>query len=376
MAVTVQDYYSTITRSGTLAIFSAGSLGPKIEITGFRIGARSAAEGAIADRNDTDVDDFVYQGSAAQISYQVLAEGDACLFQIVLDENVGDFNVGQIGLMIGNTLFSKSVLYRGENKWRSALPGRLGNTITFNIILNIANVESCVNLTLLKSFYANLPQVETENDLPPAISSTYSTYIVRNHTKTGTMALASKRNNVWNFATQRTIAGNGEGVIPVGVDAFDASVKRNMSVYFDDDTKKFFPADSSNVARFPVGIRSSDFEVTTVGQVVRYTDDDIWPSLTPRTIYSTGESVNVGRPITEARAAPYGMALSSNVMFVDFSYQLHRNYANNETVLGGALPKDNTHGHKLATVEIPGFMSAEDKEKLDGIGTLSLMSAV
>lgn len=375
MAVTVQDFYSAITKSGTQAILSAGTTGPKIDITGFRIGARSAAEGAIADENDTDVDDFVYAGDSTAISYQVLPDSGSCLFQIVLDENVGDFKVGQIGLMVGNTLFSKSVLYRNENKWKSELPTRFGNTITFNIILTIANVESCINLTILRALYASLPQVETENDLPSAASAAYSTYLVRNHTKTGTMTIASRRNNVWNYTTQRQYVASGEGVMPVGSSFFDTSVKRNMAVYYDSAAKKFYPADSSNVAKFPVGIRISDFEVMTTGILQRYTTDDIWPALVEGSLYSTGSGGDAGKPITAVRSAPYGIALTTNTMFIDFTYQLHRNYANNTTVTG-AVPFDKTHGHELATTTKPGFMSPEDKTKLDSIGSLILLSAV
>lgn len=375
MATTIQDYYSVITKAGTQAIMSAGTSGPLIDITGFRIGARSAAQGAVADKNDTDVDDFVYSGDSTAISYQVLPDSESCMFQIVLDESVGDFTVGQIGLMAGNTLFSKSVLFRTENKWKSELPGRYGNTITFNIILTISDVESCINLTILRSLYASLPQVETENDLPLAATSLYNTYVVRNHTKTGTEALASKRNNQWNFTTMRPSAGNGEAVIPVGSTAFDASVKINMSVYYDSTAEKYLPADVSDVTKHPVGVRSSTFEVMTCGLLHRYNTDDIWPVLNLGNLYSTGSSANIGKPILSNSAAPYGLAVSQDSMFVDFGYQLYRNTAN-KTVVVGPIPIDRTHGHLLATQTVPGFMSAEDKSKLDGFGNISLMSSV
>lgn len=376
----VQDLYSVLTDAGISAIINAGTSGPAIDITGFRIGSRSVAEGAVPSKSDSDVDDFVYQGSATQIAYQILPDGRGCMFQIVLDEDIGDFTVGQIGLMVGSVMLSKTVLYRGENKWRSNLPGVMGNALVFNIILEISNVQSCINLTLMRSLYASLPEVNTESGLPPANTATYNTYLVRNHTKLGVSVIATVRNGIWLYAVNRYFAGHGQNIVPVGTAAFAAGIKINSTVYYDVDEKKYYPADYNNVSKHPVGVRISDFEIMTVGLIQRYVNDDIWPpTITPGQIYYTGSISTAGRPQENRSYAAYGMAVSSDTMFVNFKFTQHSQSLLDAVIgsnpINGVAPIDPSHRHPDATETSPGFMSTGDKEKLDSLvlGKMSML---
>lgn len=365
MSAIVTDFYSVMTKAGRIAAIASGNMGPKIEITGFRIGSRSAAEGAIADKLATDVDDFVYESDTTRIAYALMPDSESCLFRITLDENIGDFDVGQIALMIGPTMFSKSVLFKKTPKWKSVLPGRYGNTVSFDIVLTLSDVEGCINLTLLKSLYTSLPEVANETLLPVPSSSLYNVYLVRNHTTLGIPTLAVRRNNEWYHSPHRIVPNQGDGVIVIQPSMFDASVKINMAVYYDYAAKKFYPADPAVAAKSPIGIRTADHEITTLGFVKRYTPDDIWPgTMTVGQMYSTNVAPNAGKPTAIATYGAYGLAVSNDLVYVSFPPLFTSFLQTVVTPPIGEVPVDNSHTHTLATAVKHGFMSMSDFSKL------------
>jgi hypothetical protein len=356
MSVIVRDMYSTVLSAGVTAAIAAGSTGPKIDITGFQIGSSSAAQGATVDENDTGVDNWVYSGDASQIYYALLPDSDACLFRIVLDENVGDFQVGQICLMIGDTAFSKSVLYRQQAKWKSVLPSRYGNVLTFDLVLAISDAQSCINLTMLQDLYASLPEVADETYLPNAFVTIYNTYLVRNHTELGVPTVASRRNGAWHHAPHRQVAGQGEGVLAVAPALFHGSVRINMAVYFDYNTGKYMPARADDEIKYAIGVRTSLCEITQTGFIHRYVADDIWPAtLTPNTVLSV-QTATPGVPGTAATCHPYGYVVSNKAVYVDFAGDVVESWLVQQPSLAGKTPLSRSHGHDIATEEKPGFM--------------------
>ena len=368
MSVVVSDMYSVILDAGVQAAIAAGTSGPAFNITGFQLGAPSAAQGATAVSTATGVDSWVYTGDANQIYYALLPDSDACLFRIVLDESVGNFAVGQICLMIGNTAFSKSVLYQQQNKWQSNLPSVYGNSISFDLVLAISDAQSCINLTMMQSLYAMLPEVADETLLPAAGSTLYNTYIVRNHTELGIPTVAVARNSEWYHTPHRLQAGQGEAVIAVPPAMFDVSVQVNMAVYFNYASGTYLPADPTDQNKFPIGIRTSISEVTQTGYVSRYmagTASDIWPSnLTLNQMYS----VQVGTPGIPGLTATYqayGIAISNDLMYVDLAHSLTASWLDQNATVAGVQPLDESHKHLQVTETSDGFMIAADKLKLD-----------
>lgn len=361
----VNDSYSVITKAGRQAAIAAGVTGPKIEITGFRIGSKSATEGAVPNTSDTDVEDFVYESDASRISYSLMPDSETCQFLVTLDENVGDFDVGQIALMIGPTMFSKSILYKKSPKWKTTLPLRVGNTRTYSIELTLSDVENCINLTLLKSTYTSLPEVPTEASLPVASSSIYNTYLVRNHTFLGIPTIASRQGDDWWHTPIRITPNQGQGVIVVVPDLFDVSVGINMAVYYDVTAEKYFPADNADPLKYPIGIRTSQHEVTTLGFVRRVTSGtDIWPALNIGNVYSVGTGGTVGAPSLTAAYAPYGLAITNNLMHVNFSDNINQHYLNTLSTIVGVAPNNKAHRHTNASAGGDGFMSIDDYNKL------------
>ena len=349
MSVIVRDMYSTVLDAGITAAIAAGTTGPSINITGFTMGSTSAAQGGVANSSDTGVDNLVYTGTASQIYYALLPDSDACLFRIVLDDTVGNFEVGQICLMIGSTAFSKSVLYQQQYKWKSVLPGIYGNTLTFDLVLAISDVQSCINLTLLQELYASLPEVSDETQLPNAATTIYNCYLVRNHTALGIPVTAVRRNGYWSFAPHRAVAGQGEGVLAVATTLFDSSVAINMAVYYDYSADKYLPADATNPHKFPIGVRTSACEITQTGFISRYAAADIWPTtLTPNTLLSV-QRATPGVPGTaDLTYQPYGYVVSQNLVYVDFAGELEESWLTQKTAQVGAIPISKSHFHEVS----------------------------
>lgn len=339
MAVVVNDAYSVVTDAGVQAAIAAGGSGPQISITGFQIGSLSAADGAVPDPTATTVDNWQYTGTATQIYYAAEPNSDSCIFRVLLDDTVGNFTVGQIGLMVGTTLFSKSVLFQPQKKWQSNLPALIGNTLPFDLILGISNAQSCINLSILQTLDATLPEVSDETFLPDPTTTLYDTYLCQNNTTTGVPALAARRTGAWFLRSLRSVGGQGETVLAIPSSYFSPLVQPNMAVYFDFTQNLLLPADSASNYKFPIGIATSNYEVVQTGFVKRSTSGtDIWPNpLQTGKIYS----VQVGSPGIPGLAptySTYGLATDANTMYVDMANSLGRSYlaqTSMTTTIGG-----------------------------------------
>ena len=367
MSAVVTDLYSTLLQTGITASIAGGVTGPKIDITGFQIGSLSAADGAVADKTATGVDNWVYTDPTINnIYYAELPDSDACLFRVILDESVGNFTVGQICLMIGaTTAYSKSVLYQPQKKWKSNLPGLFGNNVSFDIVLAISDAQSCINLTMLTPLYASLPEVTDETLLPAATSSIYNSYLCRNHTRLGVPVIAVRRNGVWSFTIARAVAGQGDGVLAINPALVDPSVSINMAVYFDFAAQLFLPADANNEDKFPIGILTSTYEVTQTGYVTRYANADIWPGTI---VAKTSLYVTPGNPGVPSEAVSYqhyGYVADNNTIYVDFAGEFKESAIVQNGTIAGAIPMSKSHRHPMASETVDGFMSYTDKLKLD-----------
>lgn len=352
MAIIVNDLYSTITDAGVRAIIAAGSAGggPQINITGFQIGTLSAADGATPDPTASAVSNWVYTGSVNQIFYAAEPNSNSCIFRIVLDETVGNFNIGQIALFTGSTMFSLSILFQQVPKWKQNLPSLQGNSLAFDLVLGISNAQSCINLTLLQSLDATLPEVQDETQLPDPGTTIYDTYLCDNNTTTGVPALASRRGTSWWLRSMRSVGGQGETVLAVSPSMFDSSVAINMAVYFDYTLGKFMPANPNVNWKFPIGVATSSYEVVQTGFIKRYATNDIWPAtITAQAVYCVKVGTP-GVPGAEPTYNVYGMAVDNNTMYIDMADKLGASYLAQMSLIGaiGGVPGASLNQYELS----------------------------
>jgi hypothetical protein len=158
---------SLVTDAGIAAAIAAGTSGILVNITGFTLGTSSAAQGATATASDTAVDNLVFTGDTSYMTVSI-QNSDTVLFRIFLGQEVGDFNIGQIGLMMGSTLFSKHVLPAQTYKTVGSPPTTLGNIKVFDVAIRLTNIANLLNLSYIAAMYASLPEVDFETSSAPS----------------------------------------------------------------------------------------------------------------------------------------------------------------------------------------------------------------
>jgi Collagen triple helix repeat (20 copies)/Phage tail-collar fibre protein len=318
---------AVITTAGITAAINAGVDGPQITVTGFRIGSQSFADGAQALVTDTDVDGFVFQGTTSQISYTVVDQ-DTVMWTISLDSTIGNFEIGQIGLLLSdNVLWAKAVYPAESPKYMSDPPNTVGNFKFYKILMRLANVANLINLTILTSDDANLPEVPTELVLPPALSSPFDCYMVDNHTHIGVPTTALRFNDNWYHSPHHLNPGQGSGVLVVSPTSFDASAPTFGPVSFNAATLTYGAADSQDGSKNVIGVRTSTFEITLLGQMPGSLCGLGTTVLTPGTLFYVGTEATAGQLTTTISGAPIALAVSSTDICI-FSAAL--------TGLGGA----------------------------------------
>lgn len=317
---------SVITTAGIQAALNAGQNGPYIDITGFRIGSESAADGYVALATATDVGGFVYEGSSAQLAYNVVDQ-DTVIFTIGLDTTVGNFQIGNIALTIANTNtpFCIAVYPTQTSKYLSDPPTVVGNILYYKILMRLANVASLLNVTIIESDTASLPEVPTELQLPDAFSSPYNCYMVDNHTHLGTPTTALRLNGQWYHSAHYESAGMNDTILPVTSAMFDSTVPlstfptsaASAVVGYHTQTNKFYKMDNVDVdgVLFCVGVRCSSFQIVTRGLI--QIDTTLLGTLTTGTVYYAGTGATAGQLTSTPNIFPVGIAVSSNYLWVD-----------------------------------------------------------
>jgi hypothetical protein len=185
-----------VTNAGIAAAIAAGNEGPQININGFQIGQDIITP----DPTLTAVSTAVYIGSSSQIQYEIL-NNNTVVYVITLDETVGDFTIGNIGLFTNTgTMFAISALPIAEPKLSTSSLG-LGTRRIFNIIITLSQLATISEFVIEESQTGNLPEVANETLLPNANTSVYDTYLcdVLNFTGRGFPGLASRFNGQWWF---------------------------------------------------------------------------------------------------------------------------------------------------------------------------------
>lgn len=187
---------TVITKVGESAIIRAGISGPQIKVASFRIGSSLI----VPNENATDVADTVYIGVSSQIQYQILSESDF-VYHILLDENIGNFNIGNIGLFLEDgTMLTITSLPGLVAKYRSEGTTTIGNYKAFDIHIKIDGQQAITDLTLLTVLESAIPEHITQDTMLPAAVAPYPLYLVRSHTLfSGRPTLAARVNGNWYY---------------------------------------------------------------------------------------------------------------------------------------------------------------------------------
>jgi len=287
---------TVITNAGIQAVITAENDGPKIKITSVKIGS------AIINPTSsmTDVTDFVWQGNSSYLTYNII-DANTFAFKVTLDESVGDFNVGNIGLFTASgDLFCLTSLFAVERKYQTTV-SQQGNRREYIVYIQLTQIIDKIDLTIYDSTDASIPTVQTENDLP-AVMTIYNCYQVLYHTKLKYSCLAIRENNGWSYIKTEST----QKLYNFELDRFDEEVNPGDPVYYDTISNTFKKATANTAYN---GYYTDRNNIVDHGVVV----NDNW-TLTKGSNYYLD---NNGNPTTTVTLVYLGIAVDTNVLYLD-----------------------------------------------------------
>jgi len=243
---------TVITNAGLAAAAAAGLGSPEVKVEKVRFGS------ALIDPNATmtDVTDFVYEAPSSAIRYSI-RDDNTVLYRIILDEEVGDFTIGNYGLVLEDgTVFSITSMAATTSKIKNNSP-TIGNRKVWTLPLTLSGLATISDLSVLLVEELSIPEVAAQGSLPGAGVAPFNLYLVRQNTLFANRAtLAAPVSGTWRYFPEDLGAGaltETNGLTFAGL--FDAGVASGRPCYFDtvSDTFKL----SNITTNKPRGIRGS-----------------------------------------------------------------------------------------------------------------------
>jgi hypothetical protein len=288
-------------------------MGPLINITTFKVGPTIIPPA----ENDPSIDitDSVYKGS--QLQYAVV-DNNTVEYIVTLDESVGNFSVGRIGLFMDNgngtsTLFSITSMDSPNPDYKFKTSGNVvGDRLTYSIYLAISNMSKITNFTIPLLPLLSVPEASSEQDLPDPLHVAFNSSQVMKHSVMRVPSIAYRETltqgrliPAWLMSPERLIPGQGEGIVPVVSTAFDTSAIVGTVVGLDYTNQKIIVGEPT-ANKWILGVRSADEEITNYGM---YVDPVNTYSPMQRLFVDTG--ANAGKLTTIPNQWPVGYALGS-----------------------------------------------------------------
>lgn len=208
-----------ITQQGIAAAIQseAGGYVTKIKLTTYAIGDGAGIEPT---GNETNVYGNIVKSGNIADDMTVLRAGDNLLvYKMTMGTDIGDFNVGNIGLFDENgNLFALLVYNQVRPKVAANPPQEPGNILRVQMGLVFANIASAVDVSFIDSATADLPTVATELELPSASVAPHNLYIVQNSSTVGGPAFAYTDGTSWTFTplTGSTVTAVAVAFTPAG----------------------------------------------------------------------------------------------------------------------------------------------------------------
>jgi Phage tail-collar fibre protein/Glycine-rich domain/Collagen triple helix repeat (20 copies) len=305
---------TVITLAGISAAINAGVNGPLINVDHFKIGSSLI----IPNDTMTNVTGEVYTGTSGQMTYRIV-DSNTTDYIIILDESVGDFQIGNLGLYLADgTLFTLTGYSQTMFK-RKSVGNDLGNRRILQVTVKYSNLATISNFTIQLLQLLSLPEVPTEADLPNPTAPPFNTYQVQFHTIARRACIAYRWGNAWQFSVEKLLAGRGEGVIPVATSTFDVAAIVGKIVALDYPNNQYIIGIPGNSIAPPLGVRTGTNHITTFG-----IHQDLTATWTPGQKLYIGTGGLIGTLTQTNTGYPIGWALTSTLCWIDFSNSLRQ----------------------------------------------------
>ena len=293
---------TTITDLGIAAALQAGLGGPEIRVNKVKIGSSVIQPNS----SMTDVVDPVWEGNVDYIRYQV-QDQRTFTFVVSLDEEIGDFDIGNIGLFLDDgTMFCITTMVGKERKIANN-PPQVGNRITLAVPIVLTGISGLIDLTIMVPDENSIPFLQTEAGLPPANTAAFSVYEIIYHTELKSRCLALRGPDGWQFVT----AGSADQAGSFDPEMFSTDVKVGELVYYNPNTNLFEKANGLDDSKGYLGIKTSNYNVVSSGIYVNGEWD-----LTPGTNYYADGAPYEGKLTSVPNGWYVGMATAKNTLML------------------------------------------------------------
>jgi len=302
-----------LTQGGKNAAGVATSGGLKININQFKVGPTIIQP--VDGDTTTDITDSVFSGDSTQLQYAVV-DNNTIEYIVTLDETIGNFNVGRIGLYADNgdgthTLFSITALDTTNPDWKFHTSGnQVGDRLTYSIYLAISNFFNIANFTIPLLPLQSVPEASTETALPDPLHVAFDVSQVMKHSVAKTPSLAYRMtasqgvlSPAWYHRSERRIPGKGQGIVPIAQSFFDSGAPVGTVVGLDSTNSKMIKGEPAT-NQYITGIRSDVEHITNYGMYV-----DPVNTYSPMQKLYCGTGANAGKITTIANQWPIGYAL-------------------------------------------------------------------
>lgn len=341
----MSNYLFTVTDSGILAANTASTVGPRINITQFKLGAGvnytplssdTALHGAVLHTGTI----FDYRiDSNNQVTYLMR-----------IDATVGTFNFGEVGLYTdGGVLFALSALTLVQEKVAAGV-GTPGNVITLEARCVISNVAAAIAFPITTIVNSKIPEIVSVDNLPLASDTNQSNaFSIQSGDENANACIALRNSTAqtWAFSTHTGIqiasTVTSSSTTQVTAAAIGTLISGNFAtrryiIEFTDGALK-------SVCRYITSATNGVVNFAAVGTAPAAASGfTIWRS-----------NVSVPPTVILATTSPAAEIISATAQI---------------GTSGDAAKADHRHAMPdLVTTTVDGFMSAADKVKLNGIAT-------
>ena len=264
-----------ITNTGVTAANNANQSGPKVNITAFKVGSAynyTPAPGDTALHGTT-----LYTGGIAGYAVDT---NDSVVFTIQMDQSVGSFSFGEIGLYDSNgNLFALGALVNPQEKVQAS-GSNAGNVVSFQIKLTLQNIAPAIQFTQTVSTNAQLLEVSGPDGLPVPgtnVPGNPNVFSIQGGDDAGQPILAVRETSagLWAFSTHTTQIFSGSVTASSTASGINCSavVASAFDFYANRYIIQFTSGVNKGTARYVGGFSNGQITTTTAFQNAPATND-------------------------------------------------------------------------------------------------------
>jgi hypothetical protein len=231
---------ATLLAAGLQAMTNSFTSGLPITISKWELGG--AAAEAVPPSTTSALPAVIYTGSASRVV--LVEENGIAVFNIILDESVGDFFVGNVALkiidpvdelekLLAVIMFPEAV-FKMRNELNGGAPGETGRYYVVKLTIHLATNTAVANITVGATNFTTIPSVDTIDKLVVPSASVNPHHIVLTAPETGAPALVAARQGDdiwWGFSFSWPVDSHYFGVISGGYQG-DWYATNNVDVVF------------------------------------------------------------------------------------------------------------------------------------------------